>query len=163
MSLSWIDHCVDGLVEYCNSKDIFDIYSVLGIKIVKTFKEDPVLKKNEAVYLRSYFDTEIVFIRDDLPRQYEKFILAHELGHAVLHTEICTATFNRNLLNCGKLEKQANYFALKLLNIKIDNTDFEGYTIEQISKTLYVNEESLEYISDFFNPKHEHTFYEVMK
>lgn len=78
---------------------------------------------------------------------YEKLVLAHELGHALLHTETYTATFNKNLLNKGNLEKQAHYFALRLLKIEIeiDDIDFEVYTIEQILKALYVSEDSLKY------------------
>lgn len=73
-------------------------------------------------------------------------MLAHELGHAILHTEIATAAYNNKLLNKGKLEKQADYFALKLLDISIDKDYFEGYTLEQIAKALYVTEASLNYI-----------------
>ncbi len=143
MCLSWIDEYVSGIIEYCNSNDIFDIYSTFNIDIVKIDKNDLILKGNEALYIRNYFNTEVVFIRDDLPYQYEKFILAHELGHALLHTEVYTAAFNKNLINNGKLEKQANYFALKLLNIELDSINYEGYTMAQIAKTLYISEESL--------------------
>lgn len=143
MCLSWIDEYVSSVIEYCNSNDIFDIYSTFNIDIVKINKNDLILKGNEALYIRNYFNTEVVFIRDDLPYQYEKFILAHELGHALLHTEVYTAAFNRNFINNGKLEKQANYFALKLLNIELDSINYEGYTMAQIAKTLYISEESL--------------------
>lgn len=143
-SYSWIDEYIDGIIEYCKSRDIYEIYNALDIKIVKTDKDNPILQENDALYIRDYSDLEVVFIRDDLPYQYEKFVLAHELGHALLHTEIYTAAFKRDLINKGKLERQANYFALKLLNIEINSIDFEGYTIEQIAKALYISEDSLE-------------------
>lgn len=141
----WIDEYIKGTTEYCNSTNIYDIYECLDINIVKLNKNNILLQGFEALYQRNYFNGEIVFIRDDLDYQYEKFVLAHELGHALLHTETYTAAFNKDLLNKGKFEKQANYFALSLLNIKIDSIDFEGYTIEQVSKALYVSEESLKY------------------
>lgn len=144
MNYSWIDEYVDGIIEYCNSRDIYDIYDYLGIKIIKLQSDNILLQNSEALYHRNYFDEEVVFIRNDLPYQYEKFVLAHELGHALLHTEIYTAAFKRDLINKGKLERQANYFALKLLNIKINSVDFEGYTVEQIAKALYISEDSLE-------------------
>ncbi|MCF6461458.1 ImmA/IrrE family metallo-endopeptidase [Clostridium sp. Cult3] len=144
-SYDWLDKYIAGTIEHCNSRNIFEIYDILDIKVVKLNKDNILLQGFEALYQRNYFDEETVFIRDDLPYQYEKFVLAHELGHALLHTEIYTAAFNKNLLNKGKLEKQAHYFALRLLNIKIDDIDFEGYTIEQVSKALYVSEESLKY------------------
>jgi len=143
MCLSWIDECIVEIIERSNSNDIFDIYSTFNINIIKANKDNLILKGNEALYIRNYFDTEVVFIRDDLHFQYEKFILAHELGHALLHTDIYVATFNKDLLNKSKLERQANYFALKLLNIELDSTEYEGYTIEQIAKALCISEESL--------------------
>lgn len=144
-SYSWIDEYIAGTIEHCNSRNIFEIYDILDIKVVKLNKDNILLQGFEALYQRNYFNDETVFIRDDLDYKYEKFVLAHELGHSILHTEIYIAAFNKNLLNKGKLEREANYFALNLLNIEIDNIDFEGYTIEQISKALYVSEESLKY------------------
>lgn len=144
-NLYWIEEYITGIIEHCNSRDVFEIYDILDIKIVKLCKDNILLQGFEALYQRNYFDEEIVFIRDDLDYKYEKFVLAHELGHALLHTEIYTAAFNKNLLNKGKLEREANYFALNLLNIEIDSIDFEGYTIEQVSKALYVPEESLKH------------------
>lgn len=143
MCLSWIDECIAEIIKRSNSNDILDIYSTFNINIIKANKNNLILKGNEALYIRNYFDTEVVFIRDDLQYQYEKFILAHELGHALLHTEIYVAAFNKDLLNKSKLERQANYFALKLLNIELDSTEYEGYTIEQIAQALCVSQKSL--------------------
>lgn len=145
MNLSWIDEYVEGIIEYCNSRDIFEILSALGIEIFKVHMEDALLQGNEAMYIRSYFNIEVVFIRDDLPFNYEKFILAHELGHAILHIEVSAAAYNNKLINKGKLERQADYFALKLLDITIDKDYYEGFTIEQIAHELCVTETSLEY------------------
>ena len=146
MGLSWIDEYVNGTIDYCNSEDIYEIYDILNIEIIKINKDNYLLQENEALYIRSYFDKEVVFIGDDLDYRYQKFILAHELGHAILHTELYIAAFNKKLLNKGKLEKQASYFALNLLNIKIDCADFMGYTAEQIAKVLYISEDSLKCI-----------------
>lgn len=143
MNLSWIDEYVNGTIDYCNSRDVYEIYSILNIEIIETNKNNYLLQENEALYVRSYFDKEIVFIRDDLDYRYKKFVLAHELGHAILHTELYMAAFNKKLLNKGKLEKQASYFALSLLNVQIDCIDFMGYTIRQIAKVLCVSENSL--------------------
>ncbi|WP_158220123.1 ImmA/IrrE family metallo-endopeptidase [Tissierella sp. P1] len=77
------------------------------------------MQGNDALYIRSYFGLEVVFIRDDLPYKYEKFILAHELGHAILNAEVNKAAYNSKLINKSKLEKQSDYFALRLLDISI--------------------------------------------
>lgn len=146
MNLSWIDEYVDGVVEYCDSRDVFDIYNTLSINIKRVDRDSSLLQGNEAMYIRSYSDIELVFIRDDLPYQYERFILAHELGHALLHVEVAAAAYSNKLINKGKLERQADYFALKLLDITIDKDVFEGYTLEQIAQELFVTEESLSYV-----------------
>ncbi|MGF7056466.1 ImmA/IrrE family metallo-endopeptidase [Brassicibacter mesophilus] len=141
----WIDNCILGLFDIYNSYDVYELYNCLEIKIKKLHKDNILLQGNDAFYQRNYLDEEIVFIRDDLDYKYEKFVLAHELGHAILHTEIYSAAFNKSLLNKGKFEMQSNYFAFKLLDIKIDKNEFEGFTSEQIAKALYVSEECLVY------------------
>ncbi|MCQ4921512.1 ImmA/IrrE family metallo-endopeptidase [Tissierella carlieri] len=142
-SLSWIDEYVHGVIDHCYSRDIFDIYNTLNINIKRVDKDDPLLQGNDALYIRSYFGLEVVFIRDDLPYKYEKFVLAHELGHAILHAEVNKAAYNSRLINKGKLEKQSDYFALRLLDISIHRDFYEGHTIEQIAHELYVTEDSL--------------------
>lgn len=146
MSLSWIEKYVDGVIDYCFSKDIYEIYDTLNINIAKVNKDDLLLQGNEATYIRNYLGTEVVFIRDDLPYQYEKFILCHELGHALLHVEIAQASYNKSLINKGKLEKQADYFACKLLGIQVDDICYWGLTVEQVARDLCINEGSLNYI-----------------
>lgn len=133
MNFSWIDKYVDGVIEHCCSRNIFEIYDTLNIIIKRVDKDDILLQGNEAMYIRNFQGSEIVFIRDDLPYQFTKFILAHELGHAILHAEIVQAAYNSKLLNKGRLEKEADYFALKLLGITFDAVDYEGFTVEQIA------------------------------
>lgn len=133
----WIDEYVLGVFELCGSKDIYEICDYLGILIKKIYKSNNLLRGNDAFYFRDYFGSEIIFIRDDLSCNFEKFILAHELGHAIMHVDFTTAAFN-NLINEGKLEKQANYFAFKLLDINIEKDNFEQLTIDQISNYLEI-------------------------
>ncbi|NBI08161.1 ImmA/IrrE family metallo-endopeptidase [Senegalia massiliensis] len=143
MVLPWVDTIIDGLVELYRTRNIYELYQQLDIRVIKLNKDNALLKKAEAMYQRNFFNDEVVFVRDDLEYQYEKFILAHELGHALLHTKTYQAAYNKDLINKGKLEKQADYFALRLLQIEIDSIDYEGFTIEQIASSLYVTQESL--------------------
>jgi Zn-dependent peptidase ImmA (M78 family) len=141
----WIDECIVGLLEFHDDRNIYDLYETLNIDIVKLPKNNVLLQGKEAIYHRSLLGSEIVYLRDDLHFEYERFILAHELGHAILHIEIYEAAFNKDLINKGKLEKQAHYFAIKLLDITLDPIEHEGMTIEQIAGSLHVAEDSLEY------------------
>lgn len=146
MSFSWIDEYVDGVIDYCYSRDIYEIYDTLNITIRRIDKDDILLQGSDALYIRNHLGGEMVFIRDDLPHKYESFVLAHELGHALLHVEIAQAAYNRSLINKGKLEKQADYFAIRLLDISINEVYYEGFSLEQIAGDLYVREESLLYL-----------------
>ncbi|WP_097026142.1 ImmA/IrrE family metallo-endopeptidase [Clostridium peptidivorans] len=134
----WIHNTISGLQDIYNTSNIYDLYGYLEIEIIELDSSNILLRKNEAFYNRDYFGNEVVFIRNDLNQQYKKFVLAHELGHSLLHTHIYEAAFNKELLNIGKLERQANYFAFKLLNIDLDPIQFEGFTIEQIASSLYI-------------------------
>lgn len=136
MEYVWIDNIIDGLMDIYGTNNIYDLYDYLDISIKKLPMSNVLLHGNEAFYNRNFFDTEVVFIRENLTVEYEQFILAHELGHAILHTNMITSAFNINLLNLDKMERQANYFALKLVNLNIDEIIFEGFTIEQIAKSF---------------------------
>lgn len=145
---TWIDNYVIGLAETYSTYDIHELYNFLQIEIKKLDKGNILLQGNESIYCRDYFGLEVVFLRNDLNYEYEKFILAHELGHAIIHTDIYTAAFNKDLINTGKYEKQAHYFALKLLNINLSVEDFDGFTLEQIASTLNLPKNCLENIRD---------------
>lgn len=136
ININWIDNILIGLKENFGTNDIYELYNSLNIKISKLESSNILLNGNEAFYYRDYLESEVVFIRNDLNLKYEKFILAHELAHALLHTHIYEAAFNKSLINSGKLELQANYFAFQLLSFKIDPLECHGLTKEQISAKL---------------------------
>lgn len=72
-----------------------------------------------------------IFVRSDLDCAYENFLIAHELGHYVLHyDENISFHFLRRVYKT-RLEREANEFAYRLLlndelnNIKeIENIEF---------------------------------------
>jgi Zn-dependent peptidase ImmA (M78 family) len=111
----WINEYVDGLIECFGTSDIYELYDYLDIKILKIDSENIMLQGNDAVYYRDFEDHEMVFIRNDVDRHCERLILAHELGHAIMHTDIYVAAYNNPLFNLGKMERQADYFANILL------------------------------------------------
>lgn len=75
-----------------------------------------------------------IFINDQIPVDSPLFkvVLAHELGHALLHRkENCAFLKNKTLLLTTGIEKEANDFAAQLL---IDDKmlhEYEGFTREQ--------------------------------
>jgi Zn-dependent peptidase ImmA (M78 family) len=142
--MKWINAIILGLIDTYSTTNIYELCDCLNIQIIKLDKNNMLLRGNEAFYYRDYFGNEIIFIRNDLPLEYEKFVLAHELGHALIHTNISNAAFDKNLINTGKLERQANYFAFKLSNIQFDKIALEGMTLEQIAAYINIPREILQ-------------------
>lgn len=141
--MNWLDSIIVGLIEECGSNDIYEVCDYLGVNIVKLEPSNAILRGNESVYNRNFFNREVIFIRNDLPVKYEKFALSHEVCHATVHTDIVSAAFNGDLINKGKLERQANYFAFKFNNIKLDEIELYEMTIEQIASCLELPNKAL--------------------
>lgn len=85
-----------------------------------------------------------IFLNENLTEHELRFVMSHELGHAVLHKyQNCYFIRHRTLLSCEKIEIEANRFALELL---IDDSVLEEnrhLTIEQLSRLLGYREELL--------------------
>lgn len=78
-----------------------------------------------------------IFLNENLPPHEQKLVMAHELGHAILHRkENCYFIRNKTLLLNSKNEIEANKFAVELLlPDEILNEYIEsGYTIEQVAR-----------------------------
>ncbi|PWL53209.1 MAG: PTS N-acetylglucosamine transporter subunit IIABC [Clostridium cadaveris] len=145
---SWIDDIVLGLKDSCKTDDVYELYDELNIIIRRIEPSNILLQGNDSLYTRGYLDSEFVLIRNDLDENLERFILFHELGHALLHVDVVRAAFNQKCLNKHKLEKQANYFALKMLNLKFDSIEMEGMTLEQIASYMQIPYEPLLQLSN---------------
>ncbi|MCR3758719.1 ImmA/IrrE family metallo-endopeptidase [Clostridium felsineum] len=134
--MEWIDNIILGLIDKFNTRDVYELCDCLNIKIVKLPFDSILLRKKDALYYRDYKDNEIIFINNTLPFSLEKFILAHELGHALCNPNLLCAAFTFS--NKGKFEKQANYFAFKLSNIKFDEVALMGMSLEQIAAYIEI-------------------------
>ena len=120
------------LVSYLKRKygtdDPEEIADYLGVTIIRIPLEDVVagfyklLKRRKYIFLNSDIDDD-VFIR---------VVLAHELGHAIMHPkENCAFMKSKTLLLTSRIEKQANIFAAFLLIDDDMLEEFYGYTEEQ--------------------------------
>lgn len=139
--MSWIDEILLGLTELVGSNNVYDILSHLNIYHFAVDKDNSVLQGNLAVYNR-IGDFECVYYSNDIDNL--EYVLAHEIGHAVLHTEESEMFYNP-LFNKGKLEKEADYFATRLLysNLEIE----EGIeTYEQLANRLGIKEDFIKFI-----------------
>ncbi len=75
-----------------------------------------------------------IFINEELSEHEMKLVMAHELGHAVLHrTQNCYFIRHKTLLSGDSFEVEANKFAMELLISDESISDYVGCTIGQLS------------------------------
>ena len=76
-----------------------------------------------------------IFINQNLPEHEQRLVMAHELGHALLHRkENCYFIRNKTLLLNSKNEIEANKFAMELLLPDSFLAEYRDFTIDQISR-----------------------------
>lgn len=76
-----------------------------------------------------------IFINQNLPEHEQRLVMAHELGHALLHRkENCYFIRNKTLLLNSKKEIEANKFAMELLLPDSFLAEYRDFTIDQISR-----------------------------
>lgn len=139
--MKWIDDILNGLIELVGGNNIYDVLDYLKIYHYPVNPDNPVLKGNKAIYNR-IGEFECIYYSDDLYNP--DFVLAHEVGHAVLHVNEMEMFYNP-LLNKGRLEKEADYFATMLL---YKDRDFEDWieTIDDISRCFGIPTECVKFL-----------------
>lgn len=122
-----IEYKVKDLIKKYNTSNIKELVDHLDISIeYQDFKAKTLDSRLMIVDSKGY-----IFVRSDLDCAYENFLIAHELGHYVLHyDENISFNFLRRVYKT-RLEREANEFAVRLLmyeelhNIKeLENIEF---------------------------------------
>ena len=125
---------VKNLINRCNSKDPFKICKTLKIKI--TCKDIGEIRGYYTICLRK----KNIVLNEKLDGLSMKIVLAHELGHAILHKkEINLMKETFMFPKHSKIEKEANIFATELLmdeNNNIDDYYFHSDLEIEILKSL---------------------------
>lgn len=136
MTKKEIDKLVSNLIHSAGSDDLADIISYLDIKLINSPGKSFYCQIKGKKYI--YLDTQA-------PEDLKPFILAHELGHAILHQE---EIYHYSPLSITKTstEREADYFAFKILGLEIDPA--YNYTTAQYAAMLKVNEEAIKYINN---------------
>lgn len=93
-------------------------------------------------------------INQDLSKERQRQVCAHELGHAILHPKSNTPFLRANTLySVNKLETEANRFMALLLHPATEIQDYAqcGYTLYQIADICGLTPELVEYIITTYN------------
>ncbi|MCJ7837479.1 ImmA/IrrE family metallo-endopeptidase [Cuneatibacter sp. NSJ-177] len=82
-----------------------------------------------------------IFLNQELEEQEANMVLAHELGHAVMHRkQNCYFLREKTLLLPG-IEREANLFAAELLIPEETILEYPDYSIEQLARLLGYREQ----------------------
>lgn len=97
----------------------------LNVTIIRMPLEDMVAGFYKMIKRRKY-----IFLNTDIDNEsFMRVVLAHELGHAIMHPkENCAFLKNHTLFLSSKLEIEANTFAAYLL---ISDRDINEYMVER--------------------------------
>lgn len=86
-----------------------------------------------------------IFLNENLPPCEMNMVMAHELGHAIMHRrENCYFIKNKTLLLNSKTELEANLFAAELLISDDAIREHRDMTIGQLSRLLGYEQEMIQ-------------------
>lgn len=73
----------------------------------------------------------LICLNNNLPEYIERFVLSHEIGHAVMHRQSCTPFLQSTYLSVDRLEIEANKFAVELVMPDEDIMEHWEFTIDE--------------------------------
>ncbi len=133
---------VNQIIKKCETRDVYKILDYLNIKLFKLNFE------SEIGMYRFLKNNKVIILSENLDMYKERFILAHEIGHAVLHRkENCFYLKHHTDLKTNVYEIEANKFAAELL-ISDDDIKFcieNNYTDKQMANYFHVPIELINY------------------
>lgn len=112
-----------------NTKSPYELCRILNIQITRS----------ELGTIRGFyhyaFRVKQIYLNCNLSREDEVFVLAHELGHAILHPTSNTPFLtSKTYLSIDKLEIEANKFAMELLITDEMIEEFKYFTLGQLKQ-----------------------------
>ncbi|MCU7195507.1 ImmA/IrrE family metallo-endopeptidase [Turicibacter sanguinis] len=119
-----------------------EIAKAMGIEIIF----EPLGEING--YYQTGYRQKLMHINCDLPKHIQNLVIAHELGHAILHKNTNTPYLRANtFFRVGRLEIEADKFAVELLISDDELREYRecyGYTTQQLAMIYGYPEELIE-------------------
>ncbi len=134
-----VPNIVERTVKKYKTRSPYELADCMGI----------IIQRCDLGTIRGYyfkkFRIKQIFLNCNLTESEERFVLAHELGHAIMHENQNTPFLMENtLFSKSKFEREANIFAVELLvpdTIVMENHEL---TIEQLSRMTGYSKELLQ-------------------
>ena len=134
-----IKKIVDRYVRKYNTRNPFELADCLGVQVMIGNLGS---RSGCYMFLKNH---KCIFLNENLSESEMQVVMAHELGHAILHRkENCYFIRNKTFLLTSKNEIEANTFAAELLipdEVLLEN---RNYTIRQLSRLLGYHEKFVE-------------------
>lgn len=130
---------VDKLVRKHKTRNPFEM--IKGMNVILVFYP---LEGVRGFY--QYFQrNNIIYIDETLSDHDKAFVLAHEIGHMILHKK-SNAIFmdSRTQFRTSKYENEANKFAMELLISDESLSEYSNCTIEQLSRIYGYHQKLIE-------------------
>lgn len=130
---------VNKLVRKYKTRDPFEM--IKGMNVILVFYP---LDGVRGFY--QYFQrNNIIYIDETLSEHDKAFVLAHEIGHMILHKK-SNAIFmdSRTQFRTSKYENEANKFAIELLISDESLSEYSDCTIEQLSQIYGCHQKFIE-------------------
>jgi len=119
--LNWIKREIEKITKRHNTNCPFEISEQKNIHVVHWDLHEEIWG-----FYRYERRNRFIFINDNLESYLKRYVCAHELGHAVLHTKINTPFLKANTFySVDRIEREANEFAVNLLLYDKDLEDYE--------------------------------------
>ncbi|ATW24123.1 ImmA/IrrE family metallo-endopeptidase [Candidatus Formimonas warabiya] len=133
--------CVRRLVKKYETRDPAKIAQAIGVTIKY---------KSYSHHTKGYFintlRNKFIVVNKNLPEFEQRIVLAHELGHAILHSNRGTYMIREyTLFPKGIQENEANKFAAEFLIYDIDKNMIKDMSCDQIAQYFGVPKELVVY------------------
>ena len=134
------------IIERAN--DVIGTYRTRNpFRLAKAMEIELVIKELGALkgFYKVIYGVPFIFLNSSLDKKTSAVVLAHEIGHHLLHKEFATFGFEETSLfsPASRREYEANLFAAELLiaDSAVDEAVENGYTVSQSAAKLGMSEE----------------------
>ena len=134
-----MNNTVEELVSKYGASEPFQLADKLGVSVF--FRP---LAGIGGYYMLLKNGVKLVVIDSELPRHLQRFVMAHEIGHALLHPEKYALMLRSSLYATDRHEVEADRFAIELLLTDSMVIDNPGRTIDDWAAILGLPREIVE-------------------